>query len=373
MINCEFPPIGGGAANMNHYFLKEAAQRDDISIDFVTSSHEKSGSEILFGENIRVWYVKIEKEQLHYWTHGELFSFLRRGYTISKELTSKNKYDIVHAVFGYPSGIIAYALRKEAPYLISLRGSDVPGFNKRFSLIYKLLTPIIRKIWGSASAVTSNSEGLKELASLTSGNIEIKVIPNGVDTKEFNPSAGDRRPGKKILTVARLIERKGIHYLIEAFPNIIEKIPEATLTIIGSGRMSDKLKKLVSDKNLTGRVSFLGEVLHESLPPIMTGHDIFVLPSFNEGMSNAMMEAMASGLPIVTTATGGTLELLGEGGTYIEKGSPESIVKAVTGLFGNEAKMVNMSAISRHRAETYSWSSVVESYMKIYGEIVKGN
>ena len=372
MLNCEFPPIGGGAANMNWYFLKEAANRGDIEIDLVTSGVNHSSISHDFGTNIRVWKLNVWKKNLHHWTFREMFTYLWRGYFLARKLISEHQYDLVHAIFGFPSGLIAYLFRKKVPYVVSLRGSDVPYFNSRFSISYRVMTPLIKLIWKSAIGITSNSEGLKQLALESEPNIDIKVIPNGVDVNEFSPNVSETGPGLKILTVARLIERKGIEYLIDAVSKLKLRIPELSLTVVGSGNMKSVLEEQAKEKMNSDSIRFLGEIPHNELAAIYSSHDIFVLPSLNEGMSNALLEAMASGLPIITTLTGGSKELLNGNAVLIEKGSSESILEALNAIVYDTEKLLRMKDLSVERSRRFSWSKTTQEYIDFYNDSLAG-
>ena len=372
MLNCEFPPIGGGAANMNWYFLKEAANRGDIEIDLVTSGVNHSSISHDFGTNIRVWKLNVWKKNLHHWTFREMFTYLWRGYFLARKLISEHQYDLVHAIFGFPSGLIAYLFRKKVPYVVSLRGSDVPYFNSRFSISYRVMTPLIKLIWKSAIGITSNSEGLKQLALESKPNIDIKVIPNGVDVNEFSPNVSETGPGLKILTVARLIERKGIEYLIDAVSKLKLRIPELSLTVVGSGNMKSVLEEQAKEKMNSDSIRFLGEIPHNELAAIYSSHDIFVLPSLNEGMSNALLEAMASGLPIITTLTGGSKELLNGNAVLIEKGSSESILEALNAIVYDTEKLLRMKDLSVERSRRFSWSKTTQEYIDFYNDSLAG-
>lgn len=371
MLNCEFPPIGGGAANMNWYFLKEVAKHHDVELDLITSGVNHTSINHDFGSNINIRKINVWKKNLHHWTFREMMIYSIRAYFIALRLIFKNKYDIVHAVFGFPSGLIAYLLPKKIPYVVSMRGSDVPMFNTRFTFAYNFIRPLIKKIWGSASALTANSQGLKELALLTDPQIDIRIIPNGVDNYEFSPNVAERGNGTRLLTVARLIDRKGIDYLIKSLSELKDTFPDISLTIVGSGDKKNELEALVMERELSSTVKFLGEVPHNELAAIYSSHDVFILPSFNEGMSNAMLEAMASGLPIVTTATGGTMELLNGNAVIIEKGSSDSIRDALRAIISDKDKLNEMERLSIERARDFSWSKTVQEYFNFYDEAIK--
>ena len=369
MLNYEFPPIGGGGANANKYILKQFADAEDLSIDLVTSSEDGADRTEAFAPNIMLHRLNVRKKALHYWTQAEVLRWLWRARGYVKKSLDLSSYDVCHAIFGFPSGMIAYLIRKRLPYIISLRGSDVPGFNQRFSAQYVILKPIFRRIWRKAAAVIANSEGLRDLA-LETDNVPIGVIPNGVDTDEFAPADIFASPGPRVICVSRLIERKGIDFLIRAMPAVIEKHPQATLSVFGEGNIEEELEELVRSLGLTGAVTLPGRIEHDELPARYADADVFVLPSKNEGMSNTVLEAVASGLPVVGTTVGGNNVLVEEGrnGFLVEPESADALADAVLKIAADGDGARAMGKRSREIAETMSWQAVADAYAARYAE-----
>lgn len=364
MLNYEFPPLGGGAANANLFLLKEFSNFEDLTIDLITSSPKKYEEES-FSDNIKLYKMDVGKGQIHYWTQKEILRYSKSARKKAEQLIVKNKYDLIHAWFGVPCGYIARKLG--LPYIVSLRGSDVPGFNVRFSPQYIFLKPIIRGVWRNAEKVVANSEGLKNLARNTL-DIPIDIIYNGVDINEFTPQYNEYEK-LNILCVSRLIKRKGIEYLIEGIRNL-----DVELTIVGEGTEEENLNRLCSEIGVQNRVHFVGYVPHDKIKKYYTKADIYVQPSLNEGMSNTVLEAMASGLPIITTDTGGTMELIKENGIVVPMKDPEAIKKAVIKYVQNRELVEKHGRTSREIAEGMSWSKTAEGYLKIYTKIItKGN
>lgn len=360
MLNYEYPPLGGGAANANKYILKEMSKRG-IQVDLVTSSRDSYKEEKSL-ENVRVIRLDVGKKELCHWSQVEIIKYTLRGLLKSWKLNKENDYDLIHAWFGIPCGLMAKMLRK--PYIVALRGSDVPGYNSRFYWQYKLLKPVIKSVWNSSEHVIPNSEGLEELAKKTS-DVEMKVIPNGVCTDEFIPdysNDGDLR----ILTVTRLVERKRVQDLIKSLKGL-----DAELIVIGEGHKRDDLEKLAKDLDVEGKVSFKGYIQHDELPEYYSSADVFILPSLNEGMSNTVLEALASGLPIIVTQTGGTEELVDGNGFVVDKKSPEQINNALK-TYRDDQKLLEVHGkASRNIAEDMSWKNVADQYIEIYCEAEK--
>ncbi len=368
MLNYEFPPLGGGAGNANYYLLKEFARDKKIKIDLITSSISgfKKGR---FSENINIYYLNIgkDKNKVHYQTSKDLLVYSLKAYFFARKLIKKNYYSLIHAWFGIPCGFLAMLLRK--PYLVSLRGSDVPFYNQRFEILDKFLFKHLSKIiWRKAKAVVANSEGLKKLAQKTSTHQKIEIIYNGIDTNEFKP-VKNKKENKtlRIICVARLIKRKGIDYLLKALGSLKNK--DFTLTLIGDGKEKENLKELAKNLKIDKQVKFLGSIPHQKIVKYYQENDFFILPSLNEGMSNTVLEAMACGLPIIMSNVGGNKELIDNNGSIIPKVSSKAIKEVIEKYLKNKKLIKNHSIQSRKIAEKMNWSKVVNKYLNIYKKI----
>jgi glycosyltransferase involved in cell wall biosynthesis len=262
----------------------------------------------------------------------------------------------LHAFFGIPCGFIAMLLG--IPFIVSLRGSDVPFYSQRWYYLDIFIFRYLSKlIWYKAKKVVANSEGLKILALKTYSKKNISIIPNGVDTNIFYPAKNSNNGDVVILFVGRLIERKGVDTLITAFASLVNTIP-CRLIIAGDGNQRTNLELLVDKLGISNYVDFLGVVEHKNLPEIYRKSDIYVLPSKNEGMSNTCLEAIASGLPIIMTQTGGTTELV--------KNNVNDLKIALLELLKDINKRQQFGMVSRKLAEQMSWHNVANAYKSLY-------
>ncbi|MDO8303472.1 MAG: glycosyltransferase family 4 protein [Sedimentisphaerales bacterium] len=380
MLNYEFPPIGGGAANAHLYLLREFAkttlttegtEKSKISIDVLTSAPTPGFFKEQFSDDIAIYKVGIHKKNLHFWRKSEILEWLFKANGRYRMLLKQNTYDLVHAFFGFPTGYLCYRTASQLPYILSLRGSDVPGYNVRLGLDYKILAGLFRRIWRKADAIVANSEGLRELAMKFTPELKIDVIPNGVDTSQFYPSQNKLLSSPvRLLTVCRLISRKRIDLLIAAVAECAKNGVHVQLNIAGEGDLREKLIAFAAECGVADRVNFLLRVTSERMPDSYRDNDIFVISSAHEGMSNAMLEAMASGLPIVTTRCEGVEELIDGNGIVVED-TPASIAAAVTRLINDRQLYAAMAEVSRKRACLFSWSAVAEQYLQYYRTITE--
>lgn len=364
-LNYEYPPLGGGAANATARLLDILSQDSRFVIDLICSSLDIEKLETI-SPTVTLHRLDIGKHgDLHYQTQKDLLRYAWAARAYAAKLHREQPYDGCLAFFGIPCGVVARSLR--IPYIVSLRGSDVPFYNPRFAMLDRLLFQrLSRRVWRDARAVVANSEGLRTLALNTAPHQRIPVIPNGVDTARFHP-APQLPATLEILTVARLIPRKGIHHLISALSLLP---PGVRLTIAGSGTERESLERLARQQGMGAQVRFLGPLPNGALPEVYRTASVFVLPSLNEGMSNTVLEAMASGLPLVLTDTGGTQELLSDGvnGFVVEKECAASIASALRRYVEQPELLAQHGAESRRRAGERSWSATAQAYAALFEE-----
>ena len=370
MLNYEFPPIGGGAANAHLRLLRQYAEKSDLRVDVLTSAPKPGFVTENFSKNITIHKVGIHKKGLHFWRKVEVIEWLARARPHYRRLLRENDYDLAHAFSGFPTGWLCYRAAGRLPYIISLRGSDVPGQHARLQLEYKILAPVFRSIWRNAAALVACSEGLKERALRFMPSVSIDVIPNGVELDRFCPAQNDEEAETlRLLTVGRLSATKRIDMLVEAVEILHKERCNACLTIVGGGQLEQQLRESVSGKDLRDIVKIAGRVEPEKMPQVYRDSDIFVSASAQEGMSNAMLEAMASGLPIITTRCEGVEELITDNGVIVEDANAESIAAAIRRLADNPQVRKEMAVAARSRAQRFTWGRVAEEYLDLYEKL----
>lgn len=360
VLNYEFPPLGGGAGNATYYLLKEFSKKKEIEIVLVTSSVGKYKEE-KFADNVKIYFLDIGKKgNLHYQSMKDLLIYSWKSFWFCRKLIQREKFDLIHAFFGIPCGYIAMKLG--LPYIVSLRGSDVPFYNQRFYWLDRLVfSRLSKKIWKNAKKVIANSGKLKELADTSAPKQQIEIITNGIDIEEFTPLVNKEITIPiKLISTGRLIERKGYKYLIEA----IAGMKDAELTLIGDGNIKAELEVQAKEQN--SNVIFLGKKNHSEVVNLLQKADIFVLPSLNEGMSNSILEAMATGLPIITSDTGGSNELVINNGFIVEKANSDKLKEAIVHYLVNPEIIKLYGEKSRQLAEKMSWKEVAKNYIYNY-------
>lgn len=236
-----------------------------------------------------------------------------------KEIPSilrKRKAELIHARFG-TGGVAMLSVKKmtKLPLLTSFHGSDLSKQLKRNLRYGKSLPSLFR--YGDRFTVVSEFMK-KQLIDLGCPKKKIEVVKSGIDLSKFayQPDPFPEEKEFRILTVGRLVEKKGTKYLIQAFSHIHEKYPHSTLVIVGSGEERDSLEKLAEKLEIQDAIKWKGALSPKEVCREMEKCDIFSLPSVTgkdgnqEGIPNVLIEAMALGRPVVATKHAGIPELV---------------------------------------------------------------
>ena len=196
---------------------------------------------------------------------------------------------------------------------------------------------------------------------------KIAVIPNGLSADQYPDRIAAGRPPRRVVVVANLRSEKGHDVLIDAASDIRTRFPDAAFEIVGAGPEGDALAARAESRGVREAFSFLGH--REDVAARLAAADIFVLPSRSEAFPNALLEAMAAGLPIVASAVGGILEIVDDGrtGLLTPPGDPRALADRITTLMADGAFAVSLGAAARaEAARRYSFDRMVASFDTLY-------
>lgn len=359
-----FPPkYLAGTEIATYNIVKHIAKNHEVHV--ITRMHrdlpryeEKDGFFIH-----RVWYLD--------------FSVLKIIYYITAPLkVLKIKPDIIHGQMIFPNGFLAVILGwlLKKPSITYVRGSDI---YTRSGLFKKTIGRFVLKRSNRVIALTNDMK--KEILKIVDRK-DVIVVPNGIEISKFNLNRDNCRrelniqENKKIiLFVGRLIEIKGVEYLIRAMKEILKDIPDAKLMIIGDGENEKNLKNLSVNLGVEEKIDFIGKVPNDKIPVYMKAADVFVLPSLSEGFPVTLLEAMAAGLPILATKVGGIPEIIKdeENGFLVQPANSSDIAKKVIDLLADKEKMEIMKQNNKEKAKNYDWDAIVKQLVTIYHDIQK--
>jgi len=211
---------------------------------------------------------------------------------------------------------------------------------------------------------------------------KIRVIHNGVDTRKFQP-ATDKRKAKQelgfnpddiaVLSVGRLYARKGLFTLIESMPAVVRSFPRAKFIISGKGQ-SNEMKKLVAHAQklgVNGNIVFTGYYPDRKLPRLYQAADVFAFSTFYENLPFAVLEALSTGLPVVTTRVGGIPEMIesGKNGFLVQPFNSRELSDRILYLLEHPAAASEMALLARKVIlERFDWRLIVKKVLKVYDE-----
>jgi len=202
---------------------------------------------------------------------------------------------------------------------------------------------------------------------------KIEVILNGIDIRKFIPNPSTLFIENKIITTASAdIPLKGLKYLILALPNIIKVFPKTSLTVIGRSPSDSKLRKLITDLSLEDKIAFRSGITEEEIVNLYHSSEIAVIPSLYEGFGFGAGEAMACGIPLISTHSGGLEEVVGDSAVKILPASTEEIESAVIKLFNSPDRKTELSKMGRERMEKmFDWHIAAKSYENAFKEVIR--
>lgn len=208
----------------------------------------------------------------------------------------------------------------------------------------------------------------------------VRVVSNGVDLGTFKRGDRDRswlperlRSRRIILSVGRLVERKGQEQLLLALPKILVRIPDAHCVVVGDGPLAAKIRDAATDLGLSDACTFRGSISQEELVRLYQVSDIFCLPcrtlpdGDTEGFGLVFLEANACGLPVVAGAAGGTIEAVvdGETGLLVNGGDIDDIADSVARVLSDQSLARRLAEVGWRRAQQYSWQSAAEEFLRV--------
>jgi len=284
-------------------------------------------------------------------TTRQLLAFAR--WCRDRQIKVLQTCELYSNIFGLPAGVLASVPVR----LGSRRGLIEPaGLQRLQRVAYRAAHRIVAN--SQAAADRLRIEGVPQH--------KVRVIPNGIDAALFPVRRYSMRP-RRITALACLREEKRLDVLIAAAPRIIARYPDVEIRIAGEGTCRDALMTQTRQLGIASRVTFLGH--RDDVPEVLGMSDIFVLPSRSEAFPNSVMEAMASGLPVVASAVGGIPELVADGrtGRLIPPGEPEALADAVIGLLDEPERATEFGRAGRQKIEqTYSFDRMVAQFEGLY-------
>ncbi len=372
LINYEYPPIGGGAGNAT-MFIGRALHALGHRVTVLTSAY---GEHRGIGQDggVAIHRLRVQRRQANRASALEMFSFTRAALRAVPGIAADCGTQAVIVFFTLPCGPVALQLhrRRGVPYVVSLRGGDVPGLVPEISWQHWLLTPLRRKVLRSAQAIVANDPGLARL-SMAADPFPVNIVHNGVDCEFYRPRTTPKSPGTptEVLFVGRFHRQKNLPFFLEQMARLHAAEPGAwRLSLVGDGGERRALEECVRHLDLGSMVRWLGWQKDKAdLLQLYQQADVVVNPSLYEGMPNVVLEAMACGLPVVASDIPGnnTLVQPGRTGFLFTLGDADAFRGALQQIRAQPGRARALGENGRRRVqEEFSWRRVAQSYLELF-------
>ena len=287
-------------------------------------------------------------------------------------------FDIVHCHFG-PNGVRALDLKE-----MGIKGKIITTFHGYDANRYPMTAgkDVYKRLFKEGDIFTANTNYTKQqVVALGCQESKIRILPVGlrIDRFTFELRSAKLREPVKILTVGRLVEKKGHQYVIKALKKLITKYPDITYLIAGDGDLKDSLHSLVAELQLEQHVRFLGALDQDEVLDIYQQADIFVLASVTasdgdrEGQGLVLQEAQASGLPVISTIHNGIPEgvLDGKSGFLVPERNVEALEEKLGYLIGNPEIWPEMGKCGcEFVRKNYDIRKLNEKLLRLYEELL---
>jgi phosphatidylinositol alpha-mannosyltransferase len=295
-----------------------------------------------------------------------------RSYLQAKRLLQEEQFDLIHLhepmMPALPLTVLRHSNTTNVGTFHAFRNTPLTYFYGK-----PILRPFFRKLHGHIAVSSAARDFVGEYF-----RADYRVIPNGIDFPRFNrrypplEQLADERP--TVLFVGRLEKRKGLKFLLRAWPKVLERQPNARLVVVGRGRPLEGYRRFAARQGWSpSDVVFAGYVAAEDLPRYYQSCDVFCAPNTGqESFGIVLLEAMAAGAPIVASDIPGYRDVVsdGEQGLLVEPKNAGAIADAVSRLLANPGLRATMRRAGQDKARAYDWPRVASQVLEYYFEVL---
>lgn len=355
VVTNDFPPTVGGIENYTYSLVRRWPPGDVTVVTRAVPGAKDFDAD----QNFRI----IRRETSTLLPSRELTRTLR-------DLIAQESIDVVHFVSSLPLGLMGRGLGK--PYVLSVHGGEY-----RLASRLPVARTLLKRVSAGASVILAESSFAAKLVRELMGEGQVlRTITCGVDVDRYGkgvaPAVEVGNGGPVVLSVSRLVARKGPRTLVECFPSVLAHYPEAQLVIVGGGPDLEPLQKRAAELQIERSVTFAGPQPWDRIPAFLSAATVFAMPTRSrffgtetEGLPLVYVEAAAAGLPLIGGRAGGVTDAVREGetGLLVSNGDPEETAAAILRLLDDPALAARLGKAARKMAEDeFDWDELAEKY-----------
>ncbi|MCD6418030.1 glycosyltransferase family 4 protein [bacterium] len=368
--------------------LLRGLERRGVKNTVFAPSYKGLGNQTVFGIDVRRYRYFFRKyEDL---THDEATPvrlsrkpwyllwvpfMLISGRRALKKLLKEEHFDIVHIHWPIPMAFVGAPAFDKLPVVFRFYSAEIV-LAKRYPKIFSFF---LKKYINKADAISANSSYTASL--IKNFRRDVEVIPDVNFFPNVTPKFAEplNNNPKKILFVGRIVERKGVKYLIRAMPKVLSRI-DAELIVVGSGAILDELKSTAQDIGVSEKVHFTGVIPADEKEQYYKNCDVFVLPACfdrhgdTEGLGVVLLEALSYGKPVIASAVGGIVDIVKDGhsGLLVPEKDPDALAEAIIRVLTDKELYIKLAKDGYEYAiQKFSPSVVEKAIVDVYEALLK--
>jgi glycosyltransferase involved in cell wall biosynthesis len=373
VISHEYPPIGGGGGKVVKVLCEGMASEKylfHILTAFWNGLPEHERTDNLFIERIRSHRTEAHRANLL-----TMACFVWKSFWRALKVVKNWQPNLIHAHFAVPGGAVAAlaGILTHTPYMFTAHGGDVPGGTpEKTGKWFRFILPFTHFIWKRAQKVIAVSNQTRKLAQ-AHYPVDIKVIPNALDTARYQPGEIKISEPPCITYVGRFSPEKNAVMV----PKILSHLKDLDwkCQMIGDGLQMEAVRSLINEYDLDDRMELTGWITPEKVEQRLLSCDILLMPSFREGMPMAGLQALASGSALVMSDIGacGDMVDIEKNGFLITVGDEDGYANALRILLSSPAKLLGFRKHSLKKSKDFDINKMLEHYKQAYRSIAKGS
>ncbi|MEP7342034.1 MAG: glycosyltransferase family 4 protein [Acidobacteriota bacterium] len=312
--------------------------------------------------------------------------YMLKSRLLLNRLRRKGQIDVIHQLNPVNKGLSLAMIGSGLPVVL---GVIVPGWPQdaedsapKQSRLNRLVEAVKMGVksglmalqqWQASALLVATPAARNFLYNAEQFEHKIVHLSFGVDTTRFYPNPESRTSNEpNILFLANLWRRKGIFTLLEAFAQVAERLPNCRLTIAGGGGEQEEVERLVAASPYRDRIKLLGPVGRDKVPGLLRGCTLYCHPAYGEPFANSVLEALASGKPVVATNAGGIREMIPDGGgRKVPPRDAQALAEALIEVVSSPELQAEMGRCNRHRVEHfYAWNRIIDRLEAVYTQVI---
>jgi glycosyltransferase involved in cell wall biosynthesis len=357
---------GGGQLAVNHLACSLSAKGHEVHTLYSKNSDEHFEVDVPY--------------KIHWAQHHDFSTFNLNIFSYSKvlaPLAAKEKFDVIHGNAEEACGLGNIAGRTKAAYVFTSHAPNIPttgmlqGMAHPIRFLKSINTYLLRHAMDEADRIVAFSQFSRELIvnglGVSCAN-RVEVIPPGIENSWFEVARNKVMPAH-LLFWGRVEEEKGLTELFIALNTVAKKFPNVKLTLIGEGNRLQEYKSLVTDLGLSNRVEFTGWLNNQEIQTLAAKCSIGIFPSRIESFGLSVVEAMATGLPVIAARGGAVLENIEDGvtGTLVPVNNSDALAEAINKALDNPQYSETMAIAAQTAVnKKFSWDRAADSMIEIY-------